>query len=71
MDKLHIFIQRMLKLGIDIQLAGNYPRIYIDTINGVKVTELFHANHGFPIGGEREYKFTDIGKIFKLIRKYI
>ena len=74
-DKLTIFIDRMNKLGIDIKLGGNLPWIYIDTINGKYVTDKFQANHGFtiafaPIKDNQELKFTDIGEIFKLIRKY-
>lgn len=74
-DKLTIFIDRMNKLGIDIKLGGNLPWIYIDTINGKRVIEKFQSNHGFtivfaPIKDNQELKFTDIGEIFKLIRKY-
>lgn len=66
-DKLTIFI--------DIKLVGNLPRIYIDTINGKRVIDKFQSNHGFtiaftPIKDNQELKFTDIGEIFKLIRKY-
>lgn len=74
MNKLDVFIKRMQKINVNIELFGNYPWIYIDTINGKKVTEKFEGNHGFtiaftPISSE-ELKFTDIGEIFKLIRKY-
>ena len=75
MDKLTIFVNRMNKLGIDIKLVGNYPWIYIDEINGKRVTEKFQGNHGFtiaflPIRKDQEINFTDIREIFKLIRKY-
>lgn len=74
-DKLAIFIQRMKKLGIDIKLVGNYPWIYIDEINNKKVKEKFEGNHGFtiaflPIRSDQEINFTNIGEIFRLIRKY-
>ena len=74
-DKLTIFIDRMNKLGINIKLGGNIPWVYIDEINGKRVTEKFQANHGFTIAflhikNDQELKFTDIGEIFKLIRKY-
>lgn len=76
LEKLEIFIKRMKKIGIDIELTGNYPWIYIHTINGKRVKERFEAEHGFtiafiPIRLNQELKFTDIGEIFKLIRKYI
>ena len=75
MDILEVFIKRMKKLNIDIELAGNYPWIYIDKINGKKVKEKFQGNHGFtiaflPIRKEQRMKFTDIGEIFRLVRKY-
>jgi hypothetical protein len=75
MDILSVFVGRMKKLGIDVELSGNYPWIYIDKINGKRVTEKFKGNHGFtiaflPIRKEQQMKFTDIAEIFKLIRKY-
>lgn len=73
--KLWIFINRMKKLGINIELVGNFPWIYIHKINGQKVTEQFHAEHGFTIGFQPitkggEFEFTSIKEIFKLIKKY-
>ena len=75
MGKLTTFIERMKKLGIEIELMGNYPWIYIHTINGKRVTVKFQGNHGFtiaftPIKTGQELNFTDITEIFKLIRKY-
>lgn len=72
--KLNIFVARLKSIGIDIELSANYPWIYLDKVNGKKVTERFHAEHGFtiaflPIKGE-ELRFTDITEIFKIIRKY-
>ena len=75
MDKIEIFIKRLERIGIDVKLGVNYPWIYLDYINGNRVTEKFHANHGFtiaftPIRQGEDIKFTDIEEIFKLIRKY-
>lgn len=75
MDKIEIFKQRLHKIGIDVELVGNYPWIYIDYINGKRVTEKFQGNNGFtlaftPIKNGQEIEFTDIPEIFKLIRKY-
>jgi hypothetical protein len=74
-DKLTIFVDRLKKIGIDLQLGGNYPWIYIDYINDKRVTEKFMANHGFtiafyPIKQDKQLEFTDLTEIFKLIRKY-
>jgi len=75
MDKIKVFVERLQKLDIEVKLSGNYPWIYIDYINGKRVTEKFQANHGFtiaftPIKKGQELKFTDIKEIFKLVRKY-
>lgn len=75
-DILTVFIERMKKLKINIELVGNYPWIYINRINGKRVKEKFHANHGFtiafqPIKIGQKMNFTDITEIFKLIRKYL
>ena len=72
---LDIFMVRMKKIGVNLSLGGNYPWIYIDSINGKRVVEKFEANHGFtlgfsPIKKDGVFKFTDLKEIFKIIRKY-
>lgn len=76
MDKLDIFVHRLQMIGIDVELAGNYPWIYLTKINGKSVDETFRGEHGFtiafvPIRPDKELQFTDTGEIFKLIRKYV
>lgn len=73
--QLNTFINRLRKIGITVQLIGNYPWIYLDKVNGKKVTEKFEANHGFtlaflPVRRDMPFHFTDITEIFKIIRKY-
>lgn len=74
MDKITTFCERLDKIGIKVKLTGNYPWIYLDTVNGNRVKEKFHANHGFTIAflplKNQEFNFTDITYIFKIIRKY-
>ena len=71
MKKIDIFVKRLEKIGITVTLIGNYPWIYINQINGQIVTEKFEGNHGFTIAFlSKDTEFTDIGEIFKLIRKY-
>ncbi len=75
-DKLTVFVDRMKRIGIDVKLAGNFPWVYINSINGKRVTEIFEANHGFtiaflPVRADKELAFTDITEIFKLVRKYV
>lgn len=74
MDKLDIFVERMSRIGIDIELGFNFPWIYLDRINGVEVTEKYLANHGhtiafYPTVGYR-IEFTSIPRLFELVRKY-
>jgi hypothetical protein len=75
MDKIDVFVKRLAKIGINVEVWGNYPWIYLAYINGVRVTERFQADWGFtiaflPIQRDKELYFTDISEIFKLIRKY-
>lgn len=76
MEKLDIFIKRLERIGINIELVGNFPWIYIVKINGKHVSEKFLGEHGFtimfiPIKLGQQHEFTNIREIFKLIRKYI
>jgi len=75
MSPIAVFVYRMKRVGIDVKLIGNLPWIYINEINGKIVTEKYQGDHGFTLalGSIREAgktKFTNISKIFNLIRKY-
>lgn len=75
MEKIISFVNRMKRIGIDVTLVQNYPWVYIHKINGRLVKEVFMGNHGFtliflPIREGQKIEFTDIPRIFKLIRKY-
>ena len=69
---LNSFIHRLAYIDIHVELVGNYPWVYIDTINGDEVTEVYMANHGFCLGvmSDEDIVFNDLTDIFKLIRKY-
>lgn len=76
MKKIEVFLNRMKKIGINLELGGNYPWIYIDEINGKRVTETYCGEHGFtlaflPVKKDKELEFTDLTEIFKLIRRYL
>jgi len=68
-------IRRLKKIGIELDMFSNAPWIYIDTINGKKVTEKLGSDHKFTIGfhpakkGD-EFQFIDLKEVFKIIRKY-
>ena len=70
-------VPRLRKIGIDVELFGNLPWIYLDKVNGNKVKreDFFEGNHGFtiafyPIRKGQVMELTDIRKVFKIIRKY-
>jgi hypothetical protein len=72
---LNDFRRRMDKLGIKCEFAGNIPWIYLEKVNGKRVTERFCGNHGFtvafyPTRVGQKMELTDIGEIMKIIRKY-
>lgn len=41
------FVNRLSKIGITIELVGNYPWLYLNKVNNVKITEKYKAEHGF------------------------
>ena len=68
---------RLSKIGIEIEMSGNYPWIYLDKVNGNRIKkEDFTANHGFNIAwfgirNDDKIKFAeDPKKIISIIRKY-
>jgi hypothetical protein len=77
MERLNTFVRRMKKIGVDVQLIGNYPWIYIDSVNGnkIKQEDFYYGNHGYtiafiPIRLGEKLELIDISKTIKLIRKY-
>lgn len=78
-DELHpltVFRNRLMKIGIKTDFVGNYPWIYLDKINDVRVQEKFEAEHGFTVGflpvrRDQSFHFTDLRIIFNLIRNYV
>jgi hypothetical protein len=64
-------INRLDKIGIKIEVSSNYPWVYLDSINGKRVTEKYNANHGFNIAWlHPEFHWDDAKEMFNLIRKY-
>jgi hypothetical protein len=76
-DILPRLILRLAKIGIKIDLSGNYPWIYLDKVNGnrIKEEDYYLGNHGFTIAFlpskiGKKMELTDITKVFEIIRKY-
>ena len=76
MTNLEIFIRRLKKLGIQVELIRNFPWVYLDKINGVKIKIQFMSEHGYhmywsPIRPNQQGKFTDISHLFNTIRNVL
>jgi hypothetical protein len=74
---LNRLVPRLKKIGINIEMYGNVPWIYLDKVNGnrIKKEDYFCGNHGFtiafyPVRVGEKMKLTDIRKVFEIIRKY-
>lgn len=70
-------VPRLKKIGINVELVGNYPWIYLEKVNGnrIKNEDYYCGNHGFtiafyPIKPDQKMELTDIKKVFEIIRKY-
>ncbi len=77
-DPLSTLKERLRRIGIEIEFVGNYPWIYLDRVNGIRIRqEDFTANHGFNIawyGIRNEDKIRlaeDPKTIIALIRRYV
>lgn len=67
---------RLKKLGIDVVFAYNAPWVYLESVNGKKVTDTFRADHGFTafmLSGNNptSVKFTCRRTVFNKIREVI
>jgi hypothetical protein len=76
-DVISILVKRLRRCGIEIELIGNYPWIYLDKVNGNRIKqEDFTSNHGFNIAwfgikNEDRIKLAEDPKtIISIIRKY-
>ena len=78
MDEITVFRNRLKKIGIEIELKGNAPWIYLESVNGnkVKPEDWVNANHGYTIGWWpvraelKPHLDSDIKRTFNIIRKY-
>jgi hypothetical protein len=77
MNEVQIFINRLKKIGIELELEGNVPWIYLKSVNGNRVRpEDYNANHGYTIAwypvrlGEKPQLDSDLNRTFDIIRKY-
>jgi hypothetical protein len=79
MNEVEIFINRMKRIGIELELKANYPWIYLHSVNGNRVKQEDWSSHwGYTIAwlsikpiGAGVYLDEDIKRTFEVIRKYI
>lgn len=69
MSNIQSFVKRLDRLGIKVELQGNFPWLYLYKINGKLVKEKHFSEYGFTVFLQDTP--TDIGLIFKTIRKYL
>jgi hypothetical protein len=67
------FVNRLKALNIEVELHGNYPWIYLYSVNGNKVIDKHLANHGFTafLLTKDTYTCPSRAYLFKTIRKYL
>ena len=77
MNEIQIFVNRMKKIGIELELEGNVPWIYLEKVNGNRIRpEDYSDNHGYTIAwypvrlGEKPHLDSDLNRTFDIIRKY-
>lgn len=73
MNELAVLERRLNKIGIEIELMGNVPWVYLTKVNGNAINKSdFTANHGFVIAWNRNNieLVSNRKSIFEIIRKY-
>lgn len=69
------FVNRLRKIGIEVELVGNIPWIYLDSVAGRPVRERFRARHGFTAFFLRvrdgEIVWSDRRRVFVKIREML
>ncbi len=70
------FLRRLSTIGIDTKLFANYPWVYLEAVNGIQISEVFQADHGFtafftPVRPEVRTRFSDRSAVFKKIRSVL
>ena len=75
MKNLDTFIARLEKIGLKVELAMNYPWVYLEKIDGKMIKEKRSSEYAFTLGfmpkyGEVDFSFLETQETFRIIRKY-
>lgn len=64
------FVLRLKRIGIEVELLGNYPWVYLTKVNGIKVQGKYLSDYGFTafFRGSTD-KITDTKIVFDKIRE--
>lgn len=70
---LNRFRDRLAKIGVTIEMKANYPWVYLDKVNGVKVLAKFQSEHAFTAFyiGSNGFRFSDRRAVFNKIRQIL
>lgn len=73
-NELKVFIGRLNRIGVKMEVSLNLPWVYIEKVNGNQVKEKGNGgNHGFTVAwhtndGIRMHK--NMSQVFELLRRY-
>lgn len=68
------FVERLQAIGIKVELTGNFPWIYLESVNDKVCKEKFQGNHGFTaffMTREGGYRWSDRREVFRKIREML
>ena len=69
--KLQRLKDRLRAIDIVVEFRGNYPWVYLHSINGVRITEQRFSGHTYTVFMESNNQFYEPRNMFKLIRRYV
>ena len=73
-DLVSKFVERLKAIGINVELHGNYPWVYLAKVNDILVTERFQANHGFTafiLRRDGSFTWSDRRRVFQKVREML
>lgn len=68
--KLTTLVNRLKKIGIELECISNYPWIYLAKVNGKTVHEKYMSDYGLTVAFQPDLQLINTEELFKLIRKY-
>lgn len=75
-DRIRDLKCRLEKIGIKIHLVSNFPWVYLDKINGVRLLEKFQSDHAFSVGtipirrDQVEVNLSSNKAVFAILNQY-